>query len=401
MTALFMGLSMGGNVLIAQYFGAKNREGLRSTMHTAIVLFMSAGLVLSAVAIAASPMLLRLTGTPDDVYPMALIYMRLLFSGIVFQITYNMLAGFLRGMGDSRTQMYILAITSVVNAGLCWLFVIIFQWGVTGAGVATVISQFVSVVVMFYRLQRNELTRISLSELKLRLSYAKSLLSIGFPTAIQQVSMSLAATVVMGYVTSYGTENIAGYSVGTTIEMYVGMPVSALNMTASPYAAQNVGAGKMERVYQGAKQMAMINAGLNLVMVVLVLTFSAPLLRLFTDNPGTIAAGILMLRIMVPTHIMTAINQPLSGVIRGSGSPVTPMINSVMMTIGIRIPLIILFTPIFNRIEVVYFSQAIANLIGLIHILIVYKKGKWRARALAKIDELYSASRVKDTASST
>ena len=390
LTSLFMGVSMGGNVLIAQYFGAKDREGLRNTIHTSIVLFVSAGLALSAVGIAVAPLILRLTGAPDDVYPMALVYMRILFSGIVFQMTYNMLSGFMRGMGDSQTQMYALVATSIVNAVSCWIFVIIFQWGVAGAGLATVLSQFMSVLIVFIRLQRNEMTRIAIKELRFRGSYARDLLTIGMPTAIQQVTMSLAGTVVMGYVTSYGTESIAGYSVGTTIEMYVAMPASALNMTASPYTAQNVGAGRMDRVYQGAKQMVLINASMSLAMTFIVLGFSRQLLGMFTDNAGTIAAGVVMLQIMVPTHIMTAINQPLSGVIRGSGNPVTPMINSLMMTIGIRIPIIMLLNPYFNRIEVVYVSQVIAHIIGLIHILYVYRKGKWRAKTIAKIEAMRS-----------
>ena len=385
LTSLFMGLSMGGNVMMAQYYGAKDRDGIRRTLHTSIVVFVTAGLAMSALGVAITPMILTLTGTPDEVYPMALVYMRILFSGIAFQMVYNMLAGLMRGTGDSRTQMYALGVTSIVNGSLCWIFVIYFQWGVAGAGLATVISQFLSVVFMYVRLQQNELTRLAIADLKLTVSYAKELFRIGLPTAIQQVAMSLAGPIVMGYITSYGTETIAGYSVGTTIDMYVAMPVSALNMTASPYTAQNVGAGKMDRVDKGAKQMVMINSAINLVVAILVLAFMRPLLGMFTDNAGTIAAGMVMLRIMVPTHIMTAINQPLSGVIRGSGNTFQPMVNALMMVIGIRIPLIILMNQIYNSVEVVYYSHVIATVIGLIHILYIYRKGKWRERTIAKI----------------
>ena len=279
---------------------------------------------------------------------------------------------------------------------MCWIFVIIFQWGVTGAGLVTIFSQFLSVVIILFRLQQNDLTRLSLKDLRLRGNYAKDLLRIGLPTAVQQVTMSLAGTVVMGYVTSYGTESIAGYSVGSTIEMYVAMPVQALNMSVTPFAAQNVGAGKMDRVYQAAKETVMINSGINIVLTVSVLIFAEKLIGMFTDNAGTIAAGVVFLRIMVPAHIMTAINQPLSGVIRGSGNPITPMINALMMTVVIRIPIIILLNPIYNRIEVVYYSHVIATLYGLIHMLIVYRKGKWRQKAMARIEEKFSSGQAKE-----
>ena len=396
LTSLFMGVAMGGNVLIAQYFGAKDKIGLRRTVHTAIVMSIGAGLVLSAIGIASTPLILRMTNTPEEVYPMAATYMRILFSGIVFQMTYNMLASFLRGMGDSRTQLYILIVTSIVNAGLCWILVIGFGMGVTGAGIANVFSQLLSVVIIFFCLQRNEWTKISIKELKMHGSYAKELLRIGLPTAASQVAMSLSGMIVMGFITSYGTESIAGYTVGSNLEMYVAMPVQSLNMSVTPFAAQNVGAGRMDRVDQASKQVVALNSGINLLLSIIVLIFSAPLLGMFTDNAGTIAAGTIMLWIIVPSHILSAINQPLSGVIRGSGDPLTPMINSLLMYVVIRIPIIMLLDKIYSRIEIVYISQTIANFIGLVQIYIVYRRGAWRKKVLQRIEAMFPADRIKD-----
>ena len=396
LTSLFMGVAMGGNVLIAQYFGAKDKVGLRRTVHTAIVMSIGAGFVLSVIGIASTPLILTMTNTPEEVYPMAATYMRILFSGIVFQMTYNMLASFLRGMGDSRTQLYILIVTSIVNAGLCWLLVIGLGLSVTGAGIANVVSQLLSVVIIFFCLQRNDWTRISLKELKMHGSYAKELLRIGLPTAASQVAMSLSGMIVMGFITSYGTESIAGYTVGSNLEMYVAMPVQSLNMSVTPFAAQNVGAGRMDRVDQASKQVVWINSGINLFLSAIVLVFSGFLLGLFTDNAGTIAAGTIMLWIIVPSHILSAINQPLSGVIRGSGDPVTPMVNSLLMFVIIRIPIIMLLDRLFKTIEIVYISQTIANLIGLAQILIVYRRGKWRKKVLERIEVMFPSDKMKE-----
>jgi putative MATE family efflux protein len=392
LTSLFMGVAMGGNVLVAQQYGAKDKAGLRRTVHSAIVLSITVGLTLSVIGIVLAPFILKWTSVPDEVYPMALTYMRILFAGIVFQMTYNMLASFLRGMGNSHTQLIILIISSIANIVLTWVFVIYFKWGVAGSGYALFISQLLSVVIIFFYLQRNEWTRISLKELKLHAAETKELLRIGLPTAVQQVVMSLAGMIVMGYITTYGTETIAGYSAGNTIDMYIQMPIQSLNMSVTPFAAQNVGAGKMDRVRTAAKQVVLINTGINLVISAAVLIFSRSLLGLFTVNAATIAAGTVMLRCIVPTNILSAINQPLSGVIRGSGDPVTPMINSLMMVVVIRIPVIILLNRTFGRIEVVYFSQAISYFYGIIHILIVYNKGKWKKRALARIEALKRAA---------
>jgi len=398
LTSLFMGIAMGGNVLIAQYFGAKDKVALRRTIHSAIIMSVMAGLALSVLGISLCPVILRLTGVPDEVYPMALTYMRILFSGIVFQMTYNMLASFLRGMGDSHTQLIILIITSITNIILTWIFVIYFQWGVAGSAYATVISQCLSVVLIFTFLQRNEWTRISLKELKLHGNYVKELLRIGLPTAVQQVVMSLAGMIVMGFITSYGTEQIAGYSAGNTIDMYVLMPISALNMSITPFSAQNVGAGKLDRVHKAAKQFVILTTIINIILSVLVLTFSKTLLSMFTVNAATIAAGTVMLRWIVPSGLLNAINQPLSGVIRGSGDTITPMINTLMMVVIIRIPIIILLNGIIGRIEVVYFSQSAAYFLGLIYIVIVYKKGRWRKKVLARIAALRRAETAEETA---
>ena len=386
LTSLFMGVAMGGNVLIAQYYGAKDKVGVQRTVHSAIVLSVSVGLVLSVAGIALSPMILRLTGAPDDVYPLALTYMRILFSGIIFQMTYNMLASFLRGMGNSHTQLTILVISSIVNIVLTWVFVIYFQWSVAGAAIATVLSQLLSVILIFFYLQRNEWTRITFKELKIHGEQTKELLRIGLPTAASQVALSFAGMIVMGFVSSYGTEQIAGYSAGNSIDMYILMPISSLNMSVTPFAAQNVGAGKMDRVHTAAKQVVILNTCINLFLSAVVLIFRRPLLSLFTDNPGTIAAGAVMLLWIVPTNTLSSITQPLSGVIRGSGDPISPMINSLLSVVVVRIPVIILLNSIFNRIEVVYVSQAIAYVCGLAHILIIYSRGNWKRKVLEKIE---------------
>ena len=390
LTSFFMGISLGGNVLIAQHYGARDQVRCKRTVHTAIILAMIAGLVLSTVGMLMSPLILRWMGAPEDVYPMALTYMRLLFSGLLFQLLYNMMSGFLRGMGETRIQLSVLAVTSVVNAVLCWIFVIFFQWGIAGAAGATVISQCLSVTLLYSRLQSNDWTRISFKELILHSTEAKEFLKIGLPTGIQQVTMSLTGMVVMGFISSYGTISIAGNSIGNTIDMYLMMPVSALNMSVAPFTAQNLGAGRMDRAFQGTKQVMMLTLCSSAILGSTVLIFKEPLLRMFTDNEATIAAGMVMLNIMVPVHLINAMSSPLGDTIRGAGDTITPMFNALMTAVGVRIPVLIALNQVFNRIEVVYFSHVIAQLYGLAFMTFMFHKGKWRKNALLRIEALQS-----------
>jgi len=389
LTSFFMGISLGGNVLVAQHYGAKDQVSCMRTVNTATILAVATGLVLSIVGILMSPLILRLMSAPDDLYPMALTYMRITFVGIIFQLLYNMLAGFLRGMGESRIQLTVLAVTSVVNAVLCWVFVIFFKWGIAGAASATVFSQFLSVAMLYVRLQNNPWTSISLRKLEFFVPEAKAFLKIGLPTGIQQVTMSLTGMVVMGFISAYGTASIAGNSIGNTIDMYLMMAVSALNMSVAPFTAQNIGAGKMDRVYKGIKQIIVLIFCITAVFGAAVLIFKEPLLRMFTDNEATIAAGSVMLSIMVPVQLVSAVASPLGDAIRGSGDTITVMINGLMTAVIVRIPVLIALNQVFGRIEVVYYSHAVSQVYGLIFMLIVFNKGKWKKNALQRIESLH------------
>ncbi|MCL1804714.1 MAG: MATE family efflux transporter [Clostridiales bacterium] len=392
LTSFFMGISLGGNVLVAQHYGAKDQASCMRTVNTATILAVATGIVLSTVGILISPLILRWLNAPADLYAMALTYMRIIFSGIVFQLLYNMMAGFLRGMGESKIQLFVLAVTSVVNAVLCWVFVIFFKWGIAGAAAATVISQFLSVALLYVRLQNNPWTSINVRKLAFYATEAKAFLKIGLPTGIQQVTMSLTGMIVMGFITAYGTASIAGNSIGNTVDMYLNMPVSALNMSVAPFTAQNIGAGRMDRVYKGTKQVILLILCISTVLGSTVLFFKAPLLRMFTDNEATIAAGSMMLNILVPVHLITAISSPLGDTIRGSGDTVTIMINGLMTAVVVRIPVLIALNQVFGRIEVVYFSHVISQLYGLVFLLIIFNKGKWKKNALQRIESLHGST---------
>ena len=386
LASVFMGVAMGSSILVAQYFGARSEASLRRTLHTSIVLALLLGTVLSVIGFVFAPAFLRLLNTPEDAYHLALSYMRILFIGATWMLLYNMVGGFMRGMGDSRTPLLILIVSSITNIILDLIFVVFFHMGVAGAAWATIISQFLSAIVAMAALHRlSPLTRISLKELRLSLAATKEIVKLGFPTAIQQAVMSIGGVIVQGFVNSYGTSMIAAHNVAMRVDMFAVMPVMSFSMAMVSYTGQNVGAGRMDRVYLGTKQGVALCTGITVFMSTMMYTFGKYALMLFTDDVGTLTAGVMIIRIVVPFYILMAVSQTLGGVMRGAGETVSPMINALMMNILVRIPLVLLLNYLFRRAEGIYWSQVGGLVLSAVHMLIVYKRGSWEKKALARI----------------
>ena len=395
--ALFMGVSTGSSVLVSQYFGAKNEELLRRTLHTSLLLALIVGLALSALGFALVPTILRLLNAPEDVFPMAVTYLRILFSGLVWQLLYNMLSGFMQGLGNSRSPLVILMISSVTNAVLTWIFVFPMQLGVAGSAYGTIIAQCLSGLIAIYLLNRTSpMTRIKASELRLNLKTAGEILSLGMPAAIQQGVMSLGSMVVVGFIGTHGTAALAGFATGDKADVIVFTPIMSVSSAMTAFAGQNVGAGNMDRVDQGLRQGIALSLITDLVTSAILLMFSGSILSLFSSDAATIAQSEIYLRIIIPSYLFMAVSQPLGAVMRGSGETVFPMINSLMTVVFVRIPLVLIFNRIFAGVEGIYFSAIAAQLFGCVFLLIVYRKGKWRRKALEKIESLHGSGSTLD-----
>ncbi|MCL2045456.1 MAG: MATE family efflux transporter [Oscillospiraceae bacterium] len=387
--ALFMGVSTGASVLVSQYYGAKNEDLLRRTLHTSLLLAIIVGLALSAIGYTLVPTLLRALNAPDDVFPMARTYLQILFSGLVWQLLYNILSGFMQGLGNSRSPLLILVISSITNAVLTWIFVYPMQLGVAGSAYGTIIAQCLSAVIAIFLLNRySPMTRIRLSDLKLNIKTTKEILSIGMPAAIQQGVMSLGNMVVMGYISSYGTEAIAGFATGDKVDVLVFTPIMSVSSAITAFTGQNVGAGNMDRVDLGFRHGVSISVIIDIITSAITLIFSGSFLSIFTNDAQTIAEAMIYLYRIIPSYLLMAISQPLGAVMRGSGETVIPMISSLMTVVLVRIPLVALFNLIIGKVEGVYLSAIAAQFFGCIFLLIVYTKGNWRKKALEKINTL-------------
>ena len=390
LVSIFMGVAMGSSVLVAQYYGARNAPALRKTLHTAIMLAIVVGAVLSAIGIIFSPVVLRLLNTPEDTYAPALAYVRILFSGVVGQMLYNMTCGFMRGQGNSRMPLIILIISSITNVILDLIFVIPLQMGVSGAALATIISQFISAIIAMCALHRTSpLTRLSLKEMRIDWYQTKEIFKIGIPTACQQSILSLGGMIIMSFITSYGTTTIAGYSAAMKVDMIAVMPIMSFSMAMTSYTGQNIGAARMDRVYLGTKQGFALSSIVTVTMSSLLLLFGKYVLVLFTDNADTIAAGYKMMLTVVPFYLLLTTIQTLGGVMRGAGATVIPMINAIVMNIVARIPLVILLNYIMHDASAVYWSQVGGWVVGGAHMFISYNMGGWKRKAFSRIALLH------------
>ena len=389
LVSIFMGVAMGSGILISQYFGARNEAALRRTMHTALVLAFWAGLILSIIGYVLTVPFLRFMNVPEETFVSAEVYMKIIFIGVTAMMMYNMLSGFMRSLGNSRTPLYILIFSTLTNVVLDLLFVVPMGMGVAGAAWATIISQFLSCIITIISLHRTSpLTRIVLKELRVDWDATREIIRLGIPTAIQQGVMSVGGVVIQGFVNSYGTAMIAGHNAAMRVDMFALMPVMSFSMSMVSYTGQNVGAGQMDRVYLGAKQGMTLCISFIAFMSFVLYFFGQYVLHLFTDDVQTLAAGVMIIRTVSPFYIFMAAGQMLGGVIRGSGETMSPMLNALMTNIFARIPLVFLLSYLLPGAQGIYLSQVGGMAFGLVHMLYIYSRGSWKKKALERIDFL-------------
>lgn len=289
--ALANGFSAGACVLIAQLFGAGEHEKMRRQASTALLTLIGMGIAATVVGVFISRFALRyVLATPESLLDMADTYFKIYALGLVFQFGYNIIAAILRGIGDSKATLYFLLIASMINVVLDILFVYNFNMGVAGAAIATDIAQIASCIAAFvYMVKKYPLFRWKLKEFTFEWELAKLTLQRGFPMALQQLIVSVGFVFIQRAVNSYGEAMTASYSVAQKVETYMTLPANALMTTQSTYTAQNIGAGKMERVITGAKHTVIISEAISICILAVVFLFATPIVTAF--GLGSEAAG--------------------------------------------------------------------------------------------------------------
>ena len=383
---LFVGISMGASILVAQYFGAKQREELSVTIGNCITLTGIASLIIMVVAVITVRPLLELLQTPASIIDWCTSYLLILLVGCVGSAYYNILCGVLRGLGDAFSALVYLVVATLINIVLDLLFVAYFNMGVSGVAWATIIAQAVSALLCFRKLSKmTEHFDLKISYLKPVKKYAGKIISLGVPSGLTQAIMSLAMITVQSLTNSFGEMMIAANVIVMRVDGFAMLPNFSFGTAMTTYSGQNVGARKTDRVLQGAKQGTILAVVTSTVLTVLILIFGRQLMGIFTETQELVDLSRRMMGIIAVGYIAMAVTQSLSGVMRGAGDTMTPMWISVITTVIIRVP--IAYGLAFltrsaefpnGRKESVFISLLCSWLMGAILTSFFYLKGKWK-----------------------
>lgn len=378
MTGFFMGLCMGAGVIISRYLGAKNYEKMQKAIHTAVAFALCCGLVLSIMGLWLAPKLLILMKTPENVLPLSTTYFRIYFLGSFFTLTYNVCAGILQAVGDSKSPLRFLIASSITNVVLDLVFVGVFSWGVAGAAIATVISQMLSAALGFRKLLKSEgYYQLHIKQIGFDIGRLKEILHQGIPAGINNSIISIANVVVQSNINAFGDDAMAGCGSYSKIEGFIFIPIMSFSMAITTFISQNLGAGNHERALKGSRfgvASAMVSAEVLGALLWLICPWVIPL---FNDDPAVVAIGVNQMRTESLFFFLLAFAHSVSSVMRGAGRAKMPMYTMLLCWCIIRVAYITIAVKFFPVINTVYWAYPLTWGLSCIIFAIYYFKGDW------------------------
>ena len=381
MVGMFTGLGTGAGVVIAQFFGAKDHKGVHDGVHTTIALCLVSGLVMAVVGVALSPTILRLLDTPAEIMEGSVTYLQIYFMGVMALMIYNMGSGILRAVGDSRTPLYFLMVSSVVNILLDLLFVIKIQMGVAGVAWATLIAQAISACLVLIRLMTStESYKLILKDIRFHKKVLLETIRIGLPGGIQNAVISFSNLIVQYNINSFGAAAVAGCSAYTKIDGFAILPVMSFSMAITTFTGQNIGAKNYDRVRKGAKTCLVIALAVTLTLSGGLYLFGEKLLRVFSSDQQVLSYAVQMMHFLVPGYVRLATAHTYCGVVRGAGISMVPMLALVGNRCVLRVIWISLAMPVFHTIIVVFLGYSLTWLTSALTMVIYYHRSGWLER---------------------
>jgi putative MATE family efflux protein len=382
--AMVMGMAMGSNVLIAQYYGAKDYARVRSAIDTTYLVLFWSSVILTAAGVAAVDPILALLRVPAELRPQAGLYLRIIFSGLVMTFGYNGVGAILRGLGDSKTPLYMLIASTILNVVLDLVFVVVFGWGVAGVAWATVIAQGVSFLGCLVYLNRtHELLRTNFLSLRFDRDIFLQSLRIGLPSGAQQTLVACGMMFMTAVVNGFGTTVMAGFSAASRIDSFASMPAMNIGMALSSFVGQNLGAGKVDRARRGFRSALLIGVGITAVMVAALYFFGGSLVGIFTDDAAVIAVGSRYLRIVAPFFFLFTAMFVTNGLIRGAGEAIVPLVSTILAMWLIRVPAAVLFSRLWGEVGI-WWAMPTGWALGMCISLGYYRSGRWARKVVVR-----------------
>jgi len=384
MVSLIIGLVMGTTVVISQYFGAKDFVKVKRAIDTMYVYSAGAGLIVTVAGLTFAAPMLRLLGLPAEIMPQATQYLRIFFSGIIIFFGYNGTSAALRGMGDSKTPLYFLIIATVANIIFDLLFVAVFKWGVAGAAYATLLANGIALTLAAYWLNKtHKLIRIAIKGLHFDREIFRQSIRIGLPTGIQQTLVALGNLALMGIVNTFGTNTIAGFSVGIRIDTLATIPAMSFSQALSTFVGQNIGAKKLERIRTGLISTVKMAGSITVITSVFIILWGHLLMDMFTNDPDVIRIGDQYLTIVSSFYLLFTLMFLYNGIMRGAGDTLIPMFFSLISLWIIRIPLAYILSSKIGS-QGIWWAIPAGWSIGLALSFLYYKTGRWKKKTVVK-----------------
>ncbi len=382
--SLVVGITMGITIVIAQYFGAKDMQSVGRSINTAFVFLTISSVIVTLLGFAFSKPIFQLIELPPDILPEAVTYFNVFMVGMIFFFGYNGIAAILRGLGDSKTPLYFLIVSTLINIVLAILFVGVFNWGIAGSAWATVIAQAVAFIIgMIYLNNKHDILKIKRIKFQFDREIFKRSMSIGLPSGLQQTFVAIGMLALLRIVNEFGTNVVAAYTVAGRIESLATMPAMNFGAALSTFAGQNLGAGKLKRVRIGFGSTFLISNAFALGLSIIIVLFRHSLMHLFTPDTAVADIGAEYLLIVASFYFLFASMFAVNGVMRGAGDTLIPMFITLFSLWLIRIPLA-WFLSRHMGVDGIWWAIPIAWLAGLILSYFYYKKGNWKKKVIVK-----------------
>ena len=372
-TNLFIGISLGANVLAARFYAAGKDREMSDTVHTAVTLALVSGIVMAFVGLIFSRWALELMGTPDDVIGQSALYMKIYFLGMPFFMLYNYGAAILRAVGDTKRPLIFLVISGVVNAVLNLILVIMFHMDVAGVAIATVISQLISCILVLRCLRTSKTSyQLHFGKLRINTVYLKQIFQVGIPAGIQSTVINLSNALLQSSVNSFGSTAMAGYTAANNIFGFLYVAVNSVTQACMSFTSQNYGVGKWKRMDRVLIDCLILSFVAMMILGNSAYFFGPKLLTIYTSNSKVIQCGMEILLYTTVTYFLCGFMDLFPGALRGMGRSGVPMILSIIGTVGTRIVWIFWIFPNHRSLDILFISYPASWIITIVLQVICY-----------------------------
>ncbi len=380
----FIGISSGATVILSQNYGAGNRQGVLDALHTGVTLSLALGAVITVLGVGLGPWVMGLMNMPESCLDDASTYLRIYFAGAVGSMVYNMGAGILRAMGDSRRPMLFLMATCVLNVALDILFVAVLRMGVAGAALATTLSQFISAVLPMAVLLKLPEDRLELKKLRIDRRLLGRILRIGVPAGLQFVTFDFSNILIQSGVNSFGDVTMAAWTAHGKTDAITWMISGAFGVSVTTFVGQNFGAQKYRRIRQSAWVCLGMSVALVGAVAALILTFRTRILGIYTDDPGVIAVGSVIMLSIMPFNVVFMPIEVFAGTMRGVGYSVVPTLITGSCVCLFRILWLATVVRRWHTLSMLTICYPISWILAASVFFVVYLRGDWLRTRIAQ-----------------